>query len=265
MLQDVHQQVHDRYQERECDEEDGGDGQEMVIPTRFPSTALRGDTVRRKIAHEPVDEYPHGKARNRACRVYGRLADDAHDAKEQEDGKRGEVVSRKDEGPGNEERNEHHYAVKQDDVEVVGGGRDVGFAHLDPEKRGEVGHGYGDCFLDEGEDGGEEHEFNPPIKGYASDACTRPITKVMHQCSTQNDPQQDESKNHLHRRHLGGAGVDRHKTKETGGEDDQSAQYFDNQALHWMPRGFRVVWIVSGLRFFDHSEGPQGEVLAILD
>ena len=56
MLQDVHQQVYDGYQEREGDEEDGGDGQEMVIPTRFPSTALRGDAVGRKIAHEPVDE-----------------------------------------------------------------------------------------------------------------------------------------------------------------------------------------------------------------
>ncbi len=112
-----------------------GDGQEMMIPHRFPRAPFRRDAVRWKIDHEPVDEYPHGNARNRACRVYCRLADDAHDAEEQEDGEWGKVVPRKDEHPGNEERNQHHYAMKQDDVEVVGGGRDVGLAHFDPENR----------------------------------------------------------------------------------------------------------------------------------
>jgi hypothetical protein len=132
MLQDVHQQVHDWYEKREGDEEGGGDGQEMMIPYRFLRSAIRRDAVGRKIDHEPIDEYPHGKARNRACRVYCRLADDAHDAEEQEDGEWGKVVPRKDEHPGNEERNKHPHAVKQDDVEVVGGGRDVCLAHFEP-------------------------------------------------------------------------------------------------------------------------------------
>jgi hypothetical protein len=100
------------------------DRQRVMPPAQGPSLPIRRHAEGGQVDHQAVNEYSETELQWVPCPEIG-FHERASQTKQEEDGKRAEIVAGKDHDPSDKERHEHDHAMQSHHIQVVRRSRDV--------------------------------------------------------------------------------------------------------------------------------------------